>query len=311
MTTTYANHLAGGPKAYIAAYGTSLPSLAAATVTWANNEVQTITPSGTWTSGTYTIEFTHPTTGATETTATIAYTADASAIKAALAALGSLATGDLTVTGGPLSDSGPVKPVIVTFGGAYANTPIPALSASTTLIVGGGTAAVVRTTQGRQWTELPDVIGDCKITSVYEVTDHKPTFAPFRTGSVVTQMGLESVALTIRESDLDALYAAIPATLISTFAPGAGQVGYDYVASPLPCEVGTSYYALALAWKGPQCDTGWGIIRQVYRVKRNFGEDFSSGDDVREINLVFDAFADDANSYRTHKDYEYKLAATS
>lgn len=311
MSNVAANNLAGGPRVYIAAYGTSLPSIAASTITWSNNEVQTITPAGTWTSGTYTLEFVNPATGVSETTAAIALDANAATIKAALAALDSLATTDLTVTGGPLNATGPVVPVVITFGGAWANTPIAALSISVASIVGGGTATVARTAVGRLWTELPNVIGDFKTTYIHERTDHKPSYAPMRTASTDTQLGMESFALTIQESDLDALNIAVPSTLISTQAPGASQVGYDYISNPLPCDISGVYYAVALQWKGPLCDTGWGILRHVYRCKRNFGEDFNSGDDVREINLVFDCYADENNSFHTHKDFEYKLAATS
>ena len=311
MSHSNANVLSGGPQVYIAAYGTSFPSLSSDTVTWSNDEVQTITPSGTWSGGTFTLEFTHPVTGASETTAAIAYNATASAIKSALAALDSLSASDLTVTGGPLSASGPVVPVVVTFGGAWTNTPIPALQIDVTSVTGGGTAAVVRTTQGRLWTSLPDVIGDFKVKTMQERTDHLPAHAPMRTGSTETQMGMEQCSFEIEESDLTALNIGIPSTLIATQAPGAGQVGYEHISNPLPCDVSGTYYSLALVWKGPQCNTGWGIIRHVYKVKRNMAEDFDSGNDTRKVNLVFDCYADENNSYHTHKDYEYTTAATS
>ena len=112
-----------------------------------NNEVQTITPAGTWTSGTYTLEVTYAN-GTSETTAAIALTATAATIKTALAALNGLTDADLTVTGGPLNATGPVVPVVITFIGAYANTPMAMILINVTGIVGGGTATVAETTGG-------------------------------------------------------------------------------------------------------------------------------------------------------------------
>lgn len=76
------------------------------------NEVQVITPSGTWSSGTYTINIdtcsgTYPPgAGNLQSTAAIAYNANAATIQAAIEAIaagGGIEAGSVVVTGGPLS----------------------------------------------------------------------------------------------------------------------------------------------------------------------------------------------------------------
>lgn len=96
-------------------------------------EVQTITKTGTWTGGTYTLTVLGKTTGV------IAWNADATAIQAALTAAGAL---DVVVTGGPLSTTA----VVLTFSGSGN---IAASTIDTTLVTGTTPGAgVVETTAG-------------------------------------------------------------------------------------------------------------------------------------------------------------------
>lgn len=99
------------------------------------SETQQIAITGTPTGGTFTLTFDG------QTTASIAYDAAAAAVQSALLALSNLAPGDVVATGGTL----PGTPVQVAFGGAYAGTNVPVLTATASL-TGGTTPAVVITT---------------------------------------------------------------------------------------------------------------------------------------------------------------------
>ena len=102
------------------------------------NEVQTVTITGTPTGGTFTLTF------AGETTAAIAYNANAAAVQAALVALGNVNSGDIVVTGGAL----PGTAVTLTFGGQFAGTNVPQLTATSSLTGGTTPAVAVATTTG-------------------------------------------------------------------------------------------------------------------------------------------------------------------
>lgn len=99
------------------------------------NEVQTVTITGTPTGGTFALTFSG------QTASGIAYNAIASAVQTALVGLSNLDVGDVTVTGGP----GPGTPYVVTFGGTYADTDVPQMTAASSL-TGGTTPAVAVTT---------------------------------------------------------------------------------------------------------------------------------------------------------------------
>lgn len=109
------------------------------------NEVQSLVATG-GTAGDFTLNFDG------EVTAAIAYNANAAAVEAALEALSNIGppdgtAADVTVTGGPL----PETPVVITFGGQYADEDVPALvvvdnvtdgnAVITTGTAGGGTGA--------------------------------------------------------------------------------------------------------------------------------------------------------------------------
>jgi hypothetical protein len=103
------------------------------------NEIQTLTVTGTPTGGTFTITY------AGQTTAGIAFDANAAAVDSALEALSNIGAGDVTCTGGPL----PGTPVVITFTGALANTDV-ALMTTSDSFTGGTTpaSAIVQTLAG-------------------------------------------------------------------------------------------------------------------------------------------------------------------
>lgn len=98
----------------------------------ANNEVQTVTITGSPTGGTFTLTYSG------QTTAGIAYNADAATVDAALEALSNIGAGDVTCTGGPL----PGTAVIVEFTGALAATNVAEMTASGAGLTGGSSPAV-------------------------------------------------------------------------------------------------------------------------------------------------------------------------
>lgn len=100
------------------------------------NEVQTVTVTGTPTGGTFTLTYSG------QTTAAIAYNANAAAVDAALEALSNIDAGEVTVTGGP----GPGTPWVVTFTGDLQGTNVAEMTADDALLTGGTTPAVAVTT---------------------------------------------------------------------------------------------------------------------------------------------------------------------
>lgn len=103
------------------------------------NEVQTLSITGTPTGGTFTLTYAGQTTGA------IAYNASASTVQTALIALSNLNTGDVVCTGGAL----PGTAITITFGATLANTDV-ALITSTDSLTGGTSPAthLTETTKG-------------------------------------------------------------------------------------------------------------------------------------------------------------------
>lgn len=99
------------------------------------NEVQTVTITGSPTGGTFTLTFNG------QTTAAIAYNANAAAVQSALEALSNINVGDVTATGGAL----PGTAVTVTFGGQYLGVNVAQMTATGSL-TGGSTPAVAVTT---------------------------------------------------------------------------------------------------------------------------------------------------------------------
>jgi hypothetical protein len=91
------------------------------------------------TGGTYTLTY------AGQTTAAIAYNANAAAVQAALVALSNLAPGDVVVTGGP----GASADLVITFGGTLAKRNVAAITTNAASLTGGaGTATITTATAG-------------------------------------------------------------------------------------------------------------------------------------------------------------------
>lgn len=104
-----------------------------------SDEVQTMTISGTPTGGTYTLEFDGQETGA------LAFDANAAAIQAALEALSTIGSGNVTVTG--------TGPYVITFAGELAGFNVVTIVADDALLTGGTdpAVAIVVTQPGGVW----------------------------------------------------------------------------------------------------------------------------------------------------------------
>jgi len=283
--------------------------LTALALDWDQNEVQTITPASTWTSGTYTLEVTYNS-GSSETTSAIALDADADTIKSALAALTTLSASDLTVTGGPLNDTGPIVPVVVTFGGTYANVNMPMVQIDVGSIIGGGTATVAETTQGMVWTALPDIVSKFDVKPAHAAADHRPLHTPHRTGSVTTDLGIDEITFEIAETDIDAFNLAFPSTLKTTTAAGAGTAGYETLAQPAPSDIDDNIKTLCSVRSGPFA-TGWGILEQFFRCKRMADQAITEDTGARKLQIRFAVYADPDNSNKCSQKYQYTATATS
>jgi hypothetical protein len=113
------------------------------------NEVQTVTITGTPTGGTFSLTFSG------QTASAIPYNSIASAVQTALVGLSNLDAGDVVVTGGP----GPTTAYVVTFGGTYLHTDVPAMTAAGAFTGGTSPAIAVTTTTpgtGVDLVDLPD-----------------------------------------------------------------------------------------------------------------------------------------------------------
>lgn len=102
------------------------------------NEVQTITPGGTITGGTWNITFNG------YTTSNLAYNATAAQVQAALEALPSIGTGNILVTGGPLTSG----PFTLTFVVDLGYMDVPQITLTNNLTGTSPTITAATTTQG-------------------------------------------------------------------------------------------------------------------------------------------------------------------
>lgn len=103
------------------------------------NELQTLSISGTPTGGTFTLTY------AGQTTSAIAYNATAATVQTALVALSNVGSGQITCTGGTL----PGTPIVITFAGTLANTDVSLITSSSSLTGGTSPAiSLVETTKG-------------------------------------------------------------------------------------------------------------------------------------------------------------------
>lgn len=124
-------------------------------------EVQTVTKTGTVTSGTFTITIVE--TG--ETTAAIQYNDNAATIQAAIAALASIEPGEIVVGGGPISST----PATFTYTGPYfAGKNVAQLTIDSSSLVGGGSYTVTTTTPGADAViDIPPAPAGATIADVY------------------------------------------------------------------------------------------------------------------------------------------------
>jgi hypothetical protein len=132
------------------------------------NERQTVTITGTPTGGTFTLTYSG------QTTASIAYNANASAVQTALEALSNITPGDVAVTGGP----GPGTPWVVTFQGSLAATDVTQMTTTGSLTGGSSPAIAVTTTTpgtGVELATLPAGWSDLGWTSTDGVTYGRTT----------------------------------------------------------------------------------------------------------------------------------------
>jgi minor extracellular serine protease Vpr len=151
------------------------------------NEVQSVAITGTPTGGSFTLSFTPPAGGASQTTAPIAYNATAADVRTALAALAGIGgTANVNTGGGPL----PGTAVSVTFQGTLGCRNIPQMTANGAALTGGTTpaAAVTTTTQGA--TSFPKL---AKRVGFVSAGDFTPTYTFPETGTIVYTMSKPNV----------------------------------------------------------------------------------------------------------------------
>lgn len=190
------------------------------------NEVQTVTITGTPTSGSFKLVF------GDQMTAAIAYNATAAVVAAAVAALANVGTGNVTGGGGAL----PGTAVTLTFVGALAGRNVPMLLTAEVSFGGGSTPAiaVTETTPGKQaggyWKAYNDgnsdgsevarrILKDATITNPDgtvktvngETLNGSISAVSYIAGTFLTSelIGLDAAAVT----DLGRIIAGLPATL--------------------------------------------------------------------------------------------------
>lgn len=124
-------------------------------------EVQTVTKTGTVSSGTFTITIVEI--GAT--TAAIQYNDNAATIQAAINAISGVLPGEIVVGGGPVSTT----PATFTYTGPYfAGKNVAQLTVDSTLLVGGGSYTVTTTTPGADAViDIPPVPAGASIADVW------------------------------------------------------------------------------------------------------------------------------------------------
>ncbi len=274
---------------FIAPYSaTGITTLTTGTPT---NEVQRVTITGTPTGGSFTLTFNG------QTTAAIAYNAAASAVQSALEALSNVASGDVTCTGGPL----PGSFVTATFGGQYAATNVPAMTATGSL-TGGSTPAVAVTTptegQSIALTPLPSGWEDLGWTSsdgvTYgretEVSDVQSFGSVEPTRSDVTRDTI-TMGVTAQETKLLTLglYTGADTSALRA-SPTTGEFSIAKPAVP-----GFSYYRV-LGVYVDRDDLGREIYMARYMPRSRiteWGEQvFTDGDDPIGYNFTFTGFED-------------------
>lgn len=172
------------------------------------SEVQTITPTGTPTGGTFTVTYQGQTTG------NIAYDASAATVELAVEALSTVGSGNCTISG---SAGGPWT---ATFSGTLANRPVDLIEAHSAgnLLTGGTTPRIViaqsvagagpayfligSTEDGDDADLGTDVF---EATEIFEALDRRAPLQQTRDGRKVMANGLESASFVSHSVDADVL----------------------------------------------------------------------------------------------------------
>lgn len=304
---------AGGPRFFLSElFGTDqtelnelLPELddtgtTVSVPTAAVNEVQTVTITGSPTGGDFTLTYKG------QTSAAIAFDADAATLEGLLEALSTIGTGNVSVSG---SAGGPWT---VTFQGTLAGRNLPVMTKDETGLTGGTSpdVTVAEQTAGQaQWNELPDTTDESKVTFLEENEDVWPLHLLFRQEDVVIRRGIDMISLTYARRDLANWRRMLEQGKFSQVAAGADQVAKDkylYGAAPTSNQY---RHLLALIRNHLGFSTVW--IFPKIRVRGAF--DLTWGHQVTKIANEFKVFAhpglaDDENLVQVH---EITAAATS
>ncbi len=262
------------------------------------NEVQTITITGTPTGGSFTLTFTG------QTTAGIAYNANAAAVLSALEALSNIAPGDVTVGGGP----GPGTPYTVTFsGGSYGSTDVAVMTASGASLTGGSSpnVAVTTTTPGVNldlatlptgWEDLGWITSDGvtygRTTEVSDVTSFgsvQPTRSDVTQDTITMQVVAQQTSLLT----LGLYTGADTSALTATAATGEFSIAK-------PSIPGFRYYRV-LGLFVDRDDAGREIYMARYMPRARITEwgeqQMSDGDDPITYPMTFTGYEDSAVGY--------------
>lgn len=258
------------------------------------NEIQTITITGTPTGGGFTLTF------GGQTTAQIVHNAASTAVESALEALPAFDAADVAVSG---SAGGPYT---VTFGGAYAATDVPVLSATSSLTGGTSPAVGITTpTPGEAidleplpsgWDDLGWTSGDGvtygRETEVSDVTSFgsvEPTRSDVTRDTITMQVvAQETKLLTL------GLYTGADTTALKA-DPITGEFGISKPNVP-----GFRYYRV-LGLFEDRDDSGLPIWMARYMPRARITEwseqQFTDGDDPISYGMTFTGFEDSVSGY--------------
>jgi hypothetical protein len=260
------------------------------------NEVQTVTITGTPTGGNFTLTFDG------QTTANIAYNAAASAVQSALEALSNVDVGDVTAAGGAL----PGTAVTVTFGGQFANSDVPQMTASGSFTGGSSPAVAVTTTTPGASVDLatlpagyedigwvnPDGVTYGRETEVSDVNSFG-SVEPTR--SDVTRDTI-TMSVTAQETKLLTLglYTGADTSALTATA-GTGEFSISKPTTP-----GFRYYRV-LGLFLDRDDFGREVYLARYMPRARITEwgeqQFTDGDDPISYNMTFTGYEDSSVGY--------------
>lgn len=203
--------------------------LASSATTGGVSEQQTITVTGTPTSGTFTLTYD----GAT--TANIAYNASAANVVSALELLPNIGPGGVTATGGAL----PGTPVVVTFAGNLANQNVSQMTAAHAF--GGGTTPAIAITTTRAGSNLDAGILVAKRGMILKKGTDTTKLVPWVGGTDASTLIIGVLARTVEffgttpENDEDVPFWAGPGVTFndvvlalahSTYSTGSGAADF-------------------------------------------------------------------------------------